>query len=193
MKDINSKLILASASPRRIDLLKQINIEPYKIIPADINEMPLKKEEPSQHAKRLSFEKAEAIYKNNSNCFVLAADTVVACGKRILPKAEDPDTARTCLKLLSGRRHRVLGGISLFAPDGKHSTHLVTTSVKFKHLDKTDIQEYLDSNEWNGKAGGYAIQGLAAKYIKFINGSYSNIVGLSLYDTEKMLKGMGYA
>lgn len=189
---MKNKLILASASPRRVDLLKQIAITPDDILPADIDETPLKGELPRDLAQRLSLEKARAIAAKHNGAFILAADTVVGCGRRILDKAETPADAQKCLKLLSGRRHHVYGGIAIIPPDGKEITRLCDTIVQFKTLSPTDIKSYIDSGEWQGKAGGYAIQGLAAAYIKFIRGSYSNVVGLSLYDTMTMLNGNGF-
>ena len=186
----NHKLILASASPRRVELLKQSGITPDQIIPADIDESPLKNEQPGPHALRLALAKAEALPK--SDHFVLAADTVVACGRRILPKAETKEDVKFCLDLLSGRRHRVYGGIAIVTPDGKKMSRLVTTIVQVKHLSDDEKEYYIESEEGLGKAGGYAIQGLASAYIKSIQGSYSNIVGLSIYDTVQMLKGMGF-
>lgn len=185
-------LILASASPRRVDLLKQIHITPDHIIPADIDETPLKGELPKVHALRLSEEKAARIAQNHPDSYIIAADTVVACGRRILPKTEDADTAKTCLTLLSGRSHRIYGGIALAKPDGTIISRIVETRVQFKRLDTPTIATYLQSGEWSGVAGGYAIQGLAAAFIKNINGSYSNVVGLSLYDIMNMLDGAGY-
>ncbi len=182
-------LILASASPRRVDLLQQIGIVPAKIIPADIDETPLKSEHPRDLAQRLALEKAKAIAKDNPNTFIMAADTVVACGRRILPKAETEDQARNCLNLLSGRRHHVYGGICIITDNGKEITRLCDTIVKFKPLTDHDISTYIDTGEWDGKAGGYAIQGFAASYISFMQGSYSNVVGLSLYDIMQILRG----
>ena len=186
----NQKLILASASPRRVELLKQSQIIPDKISPADIDETPLKDELPGSHALRLAAGKAEKM--KDTEHFVLAADTVVACGRRILPKAESAEDVKSCLDLLSGRRHRVYGGIAVITPEGKTISRLVTTIVHFKKLSDQEIQAYIDCEEGIGKAGGYAIQGLAASYIKSISGSYSNIVGLSIYDTVQMLKGAGF-
>lgn len=186
----NHPLLLASASPRRVELLKQSNIIPDKIIPADIDETPLKAELPGPHALRLAIAKADKL--KSETHFVLAADTVVACGRRILPKAETKEDVSACLDLLSGRRHKVFGGIALLTPDGKKLSRLVTTNVQFKNLSKSERENYIESGEGIGKAGGYAIQGLAAGYIKSINGSYSNIVGLSIYDTLQMLKGNGF-
>ncbi len=190
MKNRDHKdLVLASASPRRVALLQQIGIEPAQIIPADIDETPLKGELPRDLATRLSLSKAQEIAKTTDDKFIIAADTVVAVGRRILPKAENETQARECLKLLSGRRHHVYGGIAIITDTGKEITRLCDTIVKFKTLTTQEINEYIDSGEWGGKAGGYAIQGLAAGYISFLQGSYSNVVGLSLYDTVQILRG----
>ena len=189
---MRSKLILASASPRRVELLNQIGIKPDQIIPADIDESALKGEVPRDLAQRLAVQKAQHIAKDNKGAYVLAADTVVGCGRRILDKTEDEDYARHCLKTLSGRRHHVYGGIALITSDGKLINACIDTMVQFKRLSAQEIENYIKSGEWNGKAGGYAIQGLAASYIKFIRGSHSNVVGLSLYDTMKILDGAGF-
>lgn len=186
-----SSLILASASPRRLDLLRQIGIIPAAVDPADLDETPHPRELPPRHALRLAEEKAAAVAPRHPESFVLAADTVVAVGRRILPKAEDEATARACLALLSGRSHRVHGGIALAGPNGLRRSRLVTTRVTVKRLTETDIAAYLASGEWHGKAGGYAIQGLFARHVTAISGSYSNIVGLSLSDIGAMLDGIG--
>jgi septum formation protein len=188
----HAPLILASASPRRLSLLEQVGIIPVQVIPADIDESPLKAELPRDLAVRLATQKALAVAKNYPDHFILAADTVVACGRRILPKAETEAEAQNCLALLSGRRHHVYGGICIITPDGKSRTRLCDTIVKFKTLSPADTQTYLQSGEWRGKAGGYAIQGLAASYISFLQGSYSNVVGLSLYDIIQILDGNGF-
>lgn len=187
-------IILASASPRRVDLLAQIGITPDTISPADIDETQKKGELPRDLAVRLAKEKALNIQSKqaDSTSYIIAADTVVACGRRVLPKAKTPEEARKCLSLLSGRRHHVYGGICVIPPTGKIITRLCDSSVKFKCLTNEEIAQYIASNEWDGKAGGYAIQGLAASYISFIQGSYSNVVGLSLYDTMQILKGTGF-
>ncbi|MQA65352.1 MAG: septum formation protein Maf [Alphaproteobacteria bacterium] len=188
------RFVLASASPRRRDLLAQIGRVPDAVIEPDIDESARPGELPAAHAARLAREKCESVAgKENAEAFVLAADTVVACGRRILPKAEDEATARHCLALLSGRRHRVVGGICLRAPDGTRHERLVTTTVSFARLGAADIDSYLASGEWQGKAGGYAIQGRAAVFVRAISGSYSNVVGLSLHETEKLLRGCGLA
>ena len=189
---MKNKIILASASPRRLDLLKQVGIEPDEVIPADIDETPLKNELPKDLAQRLAVSKALKISENHQNTFILAADTVVGAGRRILDKAEDIGYARLCLETLSGRRHHVYGGIALITPDGRMIKNCIDTLVQFKRLTSKDIETYLESGEWEGKAGGYAIQGMAESYIKYIRGSYSNVVGLSLYDTMKILDGAGY-
>ncbi|MGH1398914.1 MAG: Maf family protein [Alphaproteobacteria bacterium] len=188
----NKPLILASASPRRVDLLKQVGISPDDILPADIDETPLKGELPRELAQRLALGKARAIAEQRAGAYILAADTVVGCGRRILDKAEDADYARHCLKTLSGRRHHVYGGIALITPDGNAVTRLCDTVVQFKRLTEAEIESYIQSGEWEGKAGGYAIQGRAAAFVKFISGSHSNVVGLSLYDTLAMLNGNGF-
>lgn len=190
---VKNNLILASASPRRADLLKQVHIIPDKIIAAEIDETPLKGELPRDLAMRLAAAKAEAVQGKNPDAFILAADTVVACGRRILPKAENEKDARECLELLSGRRHHVYGGIALITPQKKLIQKLSDTVVQFKTLQAEEIENYITSKEWQGKAGGYAIQGVAAAFIKSIRGSYSNVVGLSIYDTVNLLNGAGYS
>jgi septum formation protein len=189
---VPTKLILASASPRRLDLLRQIGIEPDLVDPAEIDETPRKAEPPGKHAARLALEKAKAVASRHPGALILAADTVVACGTRILSKAEDEATARRCLNLISGRRHRVFGGIALITPDGRAVSRLAESTVIFKRLSKLEIDACIASGEWHGKAGGYAIQGRAAALIRFISGSYSNIVGLSLHDTQQLLTGLGW-
>lgn len=186
------QLVLASASPRRLDLLAQIGIAPDIVVPADIDETPVKGELPGPYAERMAQRKAQAVSNEYSGSYILAADTVVSVGRRILPKAEDPATARACLNLLSGRRHRVFGGVCLIQPDGGCSVRLVQTAVAFKRLDVAEIDLLIESEEWSGKAGGYAIQGLSDALIRFINGSYSNVVGLPLFDVRQMLLGAGY-
>lgn len=185
-------LILASASPRRRELLAQIGIVPDRIVPSALDEAPLKSEVPEHHAARLAEAKARAVAALNPGAFVLGADTVVGLGRRILPKAEDEATARRCLESLSGRRHRVIGGVCLIAPDGKARARLVTSIVAFNRLAEADISGYLASGEWRGKAGGYAIQGRAAAHIRFVSGSYSNVVGLPLFETFNLLTGAGH-
>jgi len=186
------KLVLASASPRRLDLLRQIGIEPDYVEPANIDETPLRGELPAGHVVRLAEEKARAVQPRHSGAFILAADTVVACGRRILPKADDEATARACLALLSGRRHRVYGGVALLTPRGDLAIRRVVSQVAFKRLSNDEMTIYLAGGEWQGKAGGYAIQGRAAALISSVAGSYSNVVGLPLYETAQLLAGRGY-
>lgn len=173
-------------------MLAQIGITPDDVWPADIDESPLARELPRQHASRLALGKAHKIAEHESEAWILGADTVVGVGRRILPKAEDETTARRCLELLSGRAHRVFGCVVIISPDGKVSERLVVTRVKFKRLSEQELQEYLSSGEWQGKAGGYAIQGRAATFVAGINGSYSNVVGLPLYETAALLSGLGW-
>lgn len=185
-------LVLASASPRRADLVGQIGLAPDQTDPADIDETPRRRERPRAYALRMAEAKARAVAARRPGCWVLAADTVVACGHRILPKAETEGEARRCLELLSGRRHRVIGGIAVVSPDGAVRSRAVETRVGFKRLEARETAAYLASGEWSGKAGGYAIQGLAAAYVDFLNGSYSNVVGLPLAETYALLTGLGF-
>ena len=185
-----SGLILASASPRRRDLLAQIGVVPDAIVPSDIDETPLRDELPRQAAQRLARAKAAAVAATGA--YVLAADTVVACGRRILPKAETEAQARSCLALLSGRRHRVLTAVVLVAPDGRRAERLAESVVGFARLSAAQLRAYLECGEWQGKAGGYAIQGRAAAHVRFLSGSYSNVVGLPLFETANLLRGLGY-
>ena len=187
-----ARLVLASASPRRLSLLRQAGIEPDAILPADLDETPRPRELPADYARRIARDKAAAVAPDHADAYVLAADTVVALGRRILPKAEDDATARDCLGRLSGRRHRVLGAVVVVAPDGRRVERLVTTTVTFKRLTAAEVAAYLASGEWCGKAGGYAIQGRAAAFIPRINGSYPNVVGLPLTETLALLTGLGY-
>lgn len=186
------RLVLASASPRRVELLAQIGIVPDDIVPADIDETPQPREMPGALAKRLALAKGEAIAADASGSWILSADTVVGVGRRILGKPEDEKEARKFLKMLSGRRHRVHGGVAVIAPDGRVSTRLVVTSVSFKRLETTEIDGYLAGGEWRGKAGGYAIQGRAGAFVRGITGSYFNVVGLPLYETLSLLQGSGF-
>ena len=193
MGENTAHLVLASASPRRLELLKQIGIVPDAVDPAELDESPKPRERPADLARRLAAAKAELVARRHPKSFVLAADTVVACGRRILPKAETEAQARGCLELLSGRRHRVWGGIAVVSPGGRAITRCVDTIVSFKRLTAEEIAHYLASGEWEGKAGGYAIQGRAAALIRGLLGSYSNVVGLPLYETAMLLKGAGCA
>lgn len=184
-------LVLASASPRRRDLLAQIGLSPDLIAPAAIDETPRPRELPAALARRLARAKAEAIAAAHPGAFVLGADSVVAAGRRVLPKAETEAEARACLALLSGRRHRVHAGVCAIAPDGRRAERLVTTTVAFKRLTRAEIEGYLGTGEWRGKAGGYAIQGRAAVFVRFLSGSYSAVVGLPLAETAALLAGLG--
>ncbi|WP_366656735.1 Maf family nucleotide pyrophosphatase [Fodinicurvata sp. EGI_FJ10296] len=185
-------LVLASASPRRVDLLRQIGIVPAAVAPAEVDETPRQAERPRDLAQRLAAAKLRAVAGAYEGRFVLAADTVVGCGIRCLPKPDDAAVARRCLDLLSGRRHRVHGGVALMAPDGRIAQRLVTTTVTFKRLTAEETDAYLASGEWRGKAGGYAVQGLAALFVRSLQGSYSNVVGLPLWETGSMLAGVGF-
>jgi septum formation protein len=183
--------VLASASPRRIALLRQIGVEPDLVDPADVDETPRKAELPHVLARRLAVEKAACVAARHPGALVLAADTVVACGRRILPKAESLEEARACLTLLSGRRHMVHSGIVLVDADARRRERLAQTRVAFKRLASEEVDLYLASGEWRGKAGGYAIQGLAGAFIRFLNGSYSGVVGLPLFETAQLLRAAG--
>ncbi|HYB08138.1 MAG TPA: Maf family protein [Alphaproteobacteria bacterium] len=184
-------LILASASPRRLELLRQIGVTPERVEPSAIDERALARELPRAHALRLAEAKARVVAGGHPGKFVLGADTVVALGRRILPKALDEKTARSCLAMLSGRRHRVIGGVALLNPGGRAVTRAVTTIVAFKQLEPGEIDAYIEAGEWHDKAGGYAIQGRAAAFVRFLSGSYSNVVGLPLYETMALMKGLG--
>ena len=192
------KLVLASGSPRRLALINQAGIEPEALRPADLDETPLRGELPRACANRLARAKADAALElvrmddELKGSFILSADTVVAVGRRILPKAELLDQAAQCLRLLSGRNHRVHSAVCLVTPKEAFRQRLVETRVRFKRLSDEDIEAYLASGEWRGKAGGYAIQGLAGLFVVKIVGSYTNVVGLPLYETAVLLAGEGY-
>lgn len=185
------QLILASASPRRLALLEQIGIAPSRVEPADIDENATRNELPRPHALRIATQKARTVHARVPGAVILAADTVVACGRRILPKAEDDATVTKCLSLLSGRRHTVITAVALINATGKLKTRVVETKVVFRRLDAQEIAAYVQSAEGLGKAGGYAIQGRAAAFVRGINGSYTNVVGLPLTETLHMLKACG--
>lgn len=186
------RLILASASPRRLELLTQIGIHPDEVAPAGVEEAARRGELPATLARRLAAAKAQAVAGGFSGALVLGADTVVARGRRVMPKADDAAAARACLEQLSGRRHRVVGGVAVIDTAGRTHTRLVTTVVAFKRLEPWEIDWYVDSGEWRDKAGAYAVQGLAAVFVRKIIGSYSNVVGLPLFETAALLKGLGY-
>ncbi|MBL6078133.1 septum formation protein Maf [Belnapia sp. T18] len=184
--------MLASASPRRLDLLARIGIAPDRVQPTDIDEAPLKAELPRLLAARLSAAKAEAAGAVAPGALVLAADTVVGVGRRILGKPADAAEARRFLALLSGRRHHVYTGVALRTPDGKLRTRLVDTILAFQRLTEAQIEDYVAGEEWRGKAGGYAIQGRAEVFVRFLSGSHSNVVGLPLFETAQLLRGVGW-
>ncbi len=186
------RLILASASPRRLSLLGQIGVVPDAVDPADLDETPHKGELPAVYAARIAAEKGVAVAQRHGGALVLSGDTVVAAGRRILPKTESEAEARQCLALLSGRRHRVLSAITLIDGEGRARHRLSENIVIFKRLERAEIDAYLASDEWRGKAGGYAIQGRAAGLIRAIQGSHSAIMGLPLYETRTLLKAAGY-
>ena len=185
-------LVLASASPRRIELLAQIGIQPDRIVPADIDETPLKGETPPCLAERLARSKAEAVAASEPTALVLAADTVVAVGRRLLEKAADEAECVRFLKLLSGRNHRVFTGVALAAPGKAVATRVVETRVSFKPLSDAEIAAYVASGEWKGKAGGYGIQGLAGAFVRRIVGSHPAVMGLPLHETMNLLTGAGW-
>jgi len=184
------RLVLASASPRRLELLARIGVVPDIVLPADIDETPLKGELPAPYARRMAAAKAAAVAGDGA--LVLAADTVVAAGRRILPKTEDEDAARATLALLSGRRHRVLSAVTLVDGEGRARHRLSVSTVTFKRLSEAELADYLASGEWRGKAGGYAIQGRAEALVRAISGSWSGIVGLPLFETRALLRAAGY-
>lgn len=192
------KLVLASASPRRLALLQQAGIEPDALLPADVDETPLKGENAKELARRLARQKAEIAAKvargsdELKDAYILSADTVVLAGGRILPKAEVVDEAAACLRLLSGRAHRVYTSVCLVTPKEAIRERLVETRVRFKRLSRDEFERYLASGEWRGKAGGYAIQGLAGTFVVKLVGSYTNVVGLPLYEAVALLDGEGY-
>jgi septum formation protein len=190
--------VLASASPRRLQLLERVGLTPDLLNPSDIDELPHKRETPRALSIRLAKEKAQRalemplVKELGPNAFVLAADTVVGLGRRILPKAETVDQARDCLSLLSGRSHWVYSSVCLIAPGKKLSSRCVETKLRFKRLSREDVDSYIASNEWRGKAGGYAIQGRAEAFVRLLAGSHSAVIGLPLYETVHLLEGAGY-
>lgn len=189
---MSAPLILASASPRRLELLAQIGVVPDSVAPADIDERPLKKETPRRLAIRLACEKARAVAAARPDAYVLAADTVVAVGRRLLEKAANEGEAKAWLELMSGRNHRVLTGVAVVAPGGRLVSRVGEARVGFKRLSKAEVDDYLATGEWRGKAGAYGIQGAAGGFVTGIVGSYSAIVGLPLYETRCLLGGLGW-
>lgn len=199
MAEEHPELVLASASPRRLALLEQVEIYPVRLVPAQIDETPKKREQPRSLAKRLAQAKAHAARESlktqdapPDNAIILAADTVVAVGRRVLPKPATIEDAADCLTLLSGRNHRVYTGLCVISPGGRAHTRIVETRLRFKRLSREEFEAYLTSGEWRGKAGGYAIQGKAGGFVVRLVGSYTNVVGLPLYETLNMLKSAGY-
>jgi septum formation protein len=198
MADTRVKLVLASASPRRLTLLDRVGLTPDLLNPTDIDETPLKRETPRRLSIRLAEEKAKAatvaprVQALGAGVFIVSADTVVGLGRRILPKAETREEAAACLGLLSGRSHWVYSTVCLIAPNGRKTTRCCETKVRFKRLSREDIESYLKSDEWRGKAGGYAIQGRAEAFVRNLTGSYSSVMGLPLYETVHLLEGAGY-
>lgn len=188
----DQRLVLASASPRRLDLLRQIGIEPDAVDAAELDEAAGKDETPRRLALRLAEEKAGCVAGRQGDAFVLAADTVVAVGRRVLPKVQSDAEGRRCLELLSGRAHRVLTGVAVVAPGGRTARRLVESRVTFKRLSAAEIDRYLASGDGRGKAGGYAVQGRAAAFVTELQGSYSGVVGLPLYETIGLLCGLGF-
>ncbi len=192
MTETSHPLVLASASPRRLDLLAQIGLTPERVLPADIDETPRPDETPRRLALRLAAAKAEAAAAKAPDTYVLAADTVVAQGRRLLGKPADAAEARSWLELMSGRGHRVFTGVAVIAPSGRTAMRLAEARVRFKRLTTAEIDAYLACGEWQGKAGAYAIQGRAGGFVIEVQGSYSAIIGLPLYETRMLLEGLGY-
>ena len=189
---LNKQFILASSSKRRLDLLNQISVKPDLILTPDIDETSHSKELPLDYVRRMSIEKNEIFQTKFSESIILTADTVVSLGRRILPKTLDLKMAEECLKLISGRRHNVLTSFALYSPDFPIKVKTIKSIVKFKRLHSDELDYYLKSKEWEGKAGGYAIQGIASSYINFLSGSYSNVVGLPLAELYRALLSIGY-
>jgi len=188
---LHPRFVLASASPRRRELLSRLGVTPAEVISADIDESPLKGELPRAHAVRLAAEKARAAAALAPGSLILAGDTVVGVGRRILPKAEDESTARTCLRLLSGRRHRVYSAVAVLTPDGRLREAVSETILRFKRLSDEEIEAYVAGGEWHGKAGGYAIQGHAEAFCAWLSGSHSGVMGMPLFETRRLLKAAG--
>lgn len=194
---VKRKLILASGSPRRVELLRQVGVEADRLMPMDLDESPQKNEQPRSLARRLATDKAKAALNTIADetdwkgSYILAADTVVAVGRRVLPKTEYSDEALSALNLLSGRSHWVFTGICLITPDRKVRSKVVESKVRFKRLSELELAAYIESGEWRGKAGAYAIQGFAGSFVQKLTGSYSNVVGLPLYETVQLLTGEG--
>jgi len=186
------KLILASSSPRRLDLLASIGIEPNEVLSPEIDESPLRHESIASYVHRIARLKAQAVHRQAPDAYILAADTAVELGGKIILKAQTLDEARAMLKRLSGRRHRVYTSVCVISPQGKEACRTVLTRLSLKRLSKEEVDEYLSSGAWEGKAGAFSIQGKSGKFVKFLSGSYTNVVGLPLYETDTLLKGLGF-
>lgn len=186
------QLILASSSPRRLELLSSIGVVPSQILSPDIDETPLKHEDVRPYVERIARLKAQAVHAQIEDAYVLAADTIVELGGKIVLKAKDLEDARKILTRLSGRRHRVYTSICVISPEGKEACRTVLTRLSLKHLSQEELEDFLTSKEWEGKAGAFSIQGRGAKFVKFLSGSYTNVVGLPLYETDLLLKGLGF-
>lgn len=186
------QLILASSSPRRLELLASMGVTPDQILSPDVDESCIKGELVRDYVKRIAHLKARAIHNQFPEAYVLAADTAVETGRKVVLKAETSDDAKRILNQLSGRRHRVYTGVCVLSPQNKEASRVVITRLSFKRLSQEEIEDYLASGEWEGKAGAYGIQGRAGKFVKFISGSYTNVVGLPLYETDSLLKGLGF-
>ncbi len=186
------KLVLASQSPARLQLLKNIGFVPDVVQPADIDETPLKNEDPKQYVVRLAEEKAKTVHVQHSDAYVIAADSIACCGRKILGKPEDRNHAREILQMLSGRRHKLYTGLCVIAPDGTLRIKSVLTMVKFKRIGTQEMEDYLDTQEWEGKCGAYGIQKDAGAFVHSINGSYTNVIGLPLVETKNLLLGLGF-
>ncbi len=192
------KLVLASASPRRLQLLDQVGLVPDLLMPTDIDETPLRRETPRRLSLRLAEQKARAamtaplVRALGPQTIIISADTVVGLGRRVLPKADTPEVALDCLRLLSGRSHWVYSSVAIVSPSGSIATRCNETKVRFKRLSREDMETYVKSEEWRGKAGGYAIQGRAAAFVRYMAGSHSGVVGLPLHETLALLEGVGY-
>ena len=192
MNNIAQNLILASASSGRLSLLESIGITPDKVIPADIDETPLKNENPRKYVLRLAEEKARFIANNNPDSYIIGGDCIAILGGKIIGKANTEEEATKIIKSFSGRRHQIVSAVSVISPDNKQVSRAVVTKVKFCYISDDEIQDYIDSGEWKGKSGCFAIQGRGGGFIEYINGSYSNVVGMPLVETKRLLKGLGY-
>jgi len=192
MNNDEQNLILASASEGRLSLLKSIGINPDKVIPADIDETPLKNENPKAYVLRLAEEKAQFIFNKNNQSFVIGGDCIALLGRKIIGKANSEEEAKKIIKSFSGRRHQIISAVSVISPNNRQASRVVTTRVKFSYISDEEINDYIATGEWKGKSGCFGIQGRGGGFIESINGSYSNVVGLPLVETKRLLKGLGY-